>query len=471
MNLPFRLLTILFSAVLLVACGETKQASEPVETESLAPAPITIPQAEQIFDYAYPLVIMKISQDVMFTVPFGDKGTINDFMHFKRIAGPKERAVVLANRNTHYSVGWVDLSEGPVLFEIPDMGDRYYVMPLLDAWSNTFASLGSRTTGQGPQRYALTNQDWSGEAIRGYEHIISPTNMVWITGRIQADSHAEKEQVAALQDGLSLQSLDLARGLDDPFAAYKPEFAAIQVRKPVPFSLKMQADKYYDTFFAMWANNGSPIADQPIVDMMEPAGISRGTAKFAELSPEVQAVLAAALKSKQEQYLKAFYEGSAQTEPWIFNIDPNMGNWGTEYERRAYWSMWGLGANIAQDAVYGVTQLDQDMQALNGQNVYKIHFEPDTLPPTNAFWSVTLYDEEGYMEPNDHDCYDHGSNHDLAVNDDGSIELIMSHEKPASAKNWIPAPKENFKILLRIYWPDEKVLKGEWNLPAVKRLK
>jgi len=416
MNRAINILASILISSCLLACQSETVRKDGKTTAEIISAPITLEQSELIFDYAYPQVIMKISQDVMFTVPFREKGRHNRFIHFKRLAGPKNQAVVLGNRNTHYSVGWVDLSHGPVIFEIPDMGNRYYVMPLLDGWTNTFESLGSRTTGQNPQKYLIVNSEWSGEVPDGIVKIVSPTNMVWITGRIQADSPQDSEAVAKLQDGLKLMPYAEYQGGETLHAQYKPGFKAIRVRKPVPYSLKMSPRAYYDTFFEMWPSNPSPMRDSVMLELMAKIGATPGIKSFANLPPEAQDILAMGLKSKQQAYLDAFYSGSEQSEPWIFNLDPRMGNWENEYERRAYWGMWGLGTNIAKDAVYGVTQLDQELNPLNGQNIYRVHFAPGTTPPTQAFWSVTLYDIDGYIEANEYDRHALGSNHDLSYN-------------------------------------------------------
>ena len=174
-------------------------------------------ESELIFDYAYPLVLMQITQDLMFTVPFRDKSHPNQFIMFNELAKPKNQAVVLGNRNTLYCVGWVDLEKGPVVFEIPNMGKRYYVMPLLDAWTNTFASFGSRTTGQGAQKYLLVQKGWQGDAVEGYTTIEIPTSMVWITGRIQADSTEDALVAAKLQEKYVLKTLLEHKTGEDPY--------------------------------------------------------------------------------------------------------------------------------------------------------------------------------------------------------------------------------------------------------------
>ena len=137
------------------------------------------------------------------------------------------------------------------------MGKRYYVMPLIDAWTNTFKSIGSRTTGQKAQKYFIVNNRWSGKVPKGYKKVVSPTNMVWITGRIQADNDKDALVANKLQDKYVLENYSKKLTGVDPYKDYKPDFKAIWVRKPVPYSLKMDAEDFYDTFFKQWAYNDS----------------------------------------------------------------------------------------------------------------------------------------------------------------------------------------------------------------------
>ena len=460
-----RLVVYVLISVGVLACSDSRTPAA-----YLSDATITGLEAERIYDYAYPLVLMQITQDLMFTVPFRDKSHPNKFIMFNELAKPENRAVVLGNRNTLYCVGWVDLSKGPVVFEIPDMGDRYFVMPLLDAWTNTFASLGSRTTGQEAQKYLLVLEGSDYEEVEGYTTIVAPTSMVWITGRIQADSPSDAEAAAKLQQQYVLMTYEEKAHGVDPFLDYEPTYAAWQVRKPVPYSLEMSADDFYNEFFDAWRANAPASEDAEMMMLLERAGIVRHeTREFDRLDDTTQAQLAAALTNKQAGYLDAFYKGEAQTDAWIFNVE-RMGTWGIDYARRAYWAMWGLGANLVEDAVYGVSQLDADLQQMTGNELYRIHFDAGDLPPTNAFWSVTTYDNEGYLEENKFDRYSLGNNHDLTYNADGSLDIYLSNVRPAGVNNWTPTPVEEFKVLLRIYWPDEKVLAGEWSLPPIHRV-
>jgi len=449
----------------LVGCSRSEERQPYLEY-----AAITGEQAEQIFDYAYPLVLMQITQDLMFTVPFRDRGYPNKFIMFNELAKPENQAVVLGNRNTLYCVGWVDLSRGPVVFEIPDMGERYFVMPLLDAWTNTFASLGSRTTGQAAQKYLVVLEGSDYEEVEGYTTIVSPTSMVWITGRIQADSPSDADKAALLQNQYVLMTHEESQSGIDPFADYEPSYAAWQVRKPVPYSLDMSAEDFYNEFFDAWQANAPANDDAEMVGLLERAGIIRfDTRDFAKLSDSSKSQLTAALTNKQISYLDAFYRGEAQTDIWTFNVE-RMGTWGVDYARRAYWAMWGLGANLVEDAVYGVSQLDADLNQMMGGELYRIRFEANELPPTKAFWSVTTYDNEGYLEENAFDRYSLGSNHDLSYNADGSLEIYLSNVRPQGVANWTPTPVDEFKVLLRIYWPTDDVLAGAWSLPPIQRV-
>ncbi|MDC1105557.1 DUF1254 domain-containing protein [Prolixibacteraceae bacterium] len=454
--------SLFMMSLLIVGCATTspKHQDKPTITEQ---------EAVQIFDYAYPLVIMSLSQDLMLKNPFRPHQKPNSLILFTQLAQPKNKAVVLGNRNTLYTVGWIDLSRGPVVFIFPDMEKRYFVMPLIDAWTNTFKSIGSRTTGQGGKKYFLVNAEFKGDTPEGFERIVCPTNMVWLTGRIQADNEEDSKKAAALQAEYKLMTHKEYMGGENPFNDWKAQYSAIKIRKPVPYSLKMKAKEFYDLFFKMYSNNMPLPFDGEMTTLLKRAGIDRSEIiSFKQLNPANQMVLSSVLEMQQEKYLKDFYKGSSQKEPWIFNRT-EMGIWGDDYTKRAYWAVWGLGANLVQDAVYGVTQLDSKLEVLNGENVYKIHIPKGGEPDVGAFWSITSYNLEGYLEANDVNRYATGSNMPVVYNEDGSLDIYLSSMQPKGVEkyNWIPTPKEDFKILFRMYWPKKTVLDGMWKLPLI----
>lgn len=451
-----KLILFVFMVTLISSCNTKKKA-------------LTSEQANSFYDYAYPLVMMKISQDVMLSSPLRKGDQLNKFIMFRKLAQPENTAVVLGNRNTLYCVGWVDLSSGPVLFEIPDMGKRYYVMPLIDAWTNTFESFGSRTTGQKAQKYFLTLEDYAGEIPDGYTRVSCPTSMVWITGRIQADNDKDALEVNKLQDQYVLKPYAVSLGQKNILADYKPSFQAMKVKKPVPFSLAMDAKLFFNTFFGMINKNHPLKSDKNFLKdypFMEEEFLS-----FNKLSEANQNILSEAVEERKAYFLDVFYKGSKQTSAWYFKIE-DMGSWGTNYYRRAYFAVWGIGANIPKDAVYGVSQLDGELNQLVGENIYKISFPKNGTPNVGGFWSITAYNNDGYLEHNTTNRYASGSNMPLTYNDDGGLDLYLSANKPQGVHeyNWIPTPKGTFKILFRMYWPKESILDGTYQLPNIEKI-
>jgi hypothetical protein len=428
--------------------------------------------AQTLADYAYPFVIMKISRDLMLNSGLRQKTTDNHLILFKQLARPENTAVVLGNRDTLYTVDWIDLSKGPVAFSIPDMGDRYYVMPLLDAWTNTFKSLGSRTTGQDAQHYILYRKGDARPTVPGYEPIEAPTSMVWLTGRIEVQGDDDLSAAQDIQSQYKVITFAQALTGTDPFGDVEPKFIGADIGLPVPYSLKMSAEEYYNTFFEMLRINPPLDADQSFVEAVSKNLFDMGSVDaFSDIESSVQKLLGAGLKQQQDYLQATFTEGSAQETPWILNKQ-EMGTWGVDYSTRAYWAVWGLGANLVEDAVYGVTQLDADLQQLSGKNRYEMRFEAGDIPQVRGFWSLTAYDIEGYLEENQWKRYQVGQNYNIQTDDDGSLRIVLSSDKPGdiNEENWLPIPKGDFKLLFRMYWPEPSVLAPSYELPPIARI-
>jgi len=192
---------------------------------------------------------------------------------------------------------------------------------------------------------------------------------------------------------------------------------------------------------------------------------------FTELDKNTKDVLSTGLLAKQKKFLKIFYASKEQKSSWDFKIQ-EMGTWDTNYYRRAYYAVWGIGANILQDAVYGTSQLDADLEQLNGNSTYKLSFPAGKTPEVGGFWSTTAYNNEGFLTPNGQNRYSIGSNMPLVFNKDGSLEIYLSADKPKGAPNynWVPTPKGTFKVLFRMYWPKESILNGSYSLPNIEKL-
>ena len=149
-----------------------------------------------------------------------------------------------------------------------------------------------------------------------------------------------------------------------------------------------------------------------------------------------------------------------------------LGSYGSRYLERAVAARMGLGASVAADTFYPYTELDSMGQILNGNRAYVLHFSPGQTPPVHAFWSVTLYDNRHFFVPNRLGRFALGGRDSLTYNPDGSLDIYLSTEVlPGTPEsNWLPAPKADFNLILRAYWPEPAVLEGRWLPPPVRPL-
>jgi hypothetical protein len=152
-------------------------------------------------------------------------------------------------------------------------------------------------------------------------------------------------------------------------------------------------------------------------------------------------------------------------------ITETMGVYGNDYFRRAVVALAGLGANPVEDAIYPVLVADADGSPLSGGQDYVLHFEADKLPPAAAFWSVTMYDAEGYQAPNELDRFAIGDRDPLVYNRDGSLDLYLQQGNPGPEReaNWLPAPPGPLRITMRLYAPKPEALDGRWSPPPVRK--
>ena len=154
-------------------------------------------------------------------------------------------------------------------------------------------------------------------------------------------------------------------------------------------------------------------------------------------------------------------------------LTDKMGRYGTDYLFRSIIALVGLGSNLPEDAVYPITRVDAEGKPLTGANRYVIRFAKGQLPPVGAFWSVTMYNSKQAFVENPINRYVIGDRDKLKFDDDGSLTLYVQHESPGKDKesNWLPAPKDEFNLVMRLYWPKKEILDGTWKPPAVERVK
>lgn len=459
------------TAILLTALSVALSAS--VITPSFAQE-ISASQADEIakeaYVYFYPLLSMDVTRQQM-TVGQG-RTPANRFHQMRAFPTAEFREVVRSNFDTLYSSGWLDLSNGPVVVSTADTAGRYYMLPMLDLWSDVFAVPGKRTTGTKAAKFAVVPPGWSGTLPAGVERIDSPTAYVWIVGRTQTNGPKDYEAVHRVQDGYGIEPLK--GGAMPKHAAVKNIYQADPKAAPLDQVNSMPAATYFPYATELMKLNPPHITDQPIVARMKRLGIVAGESfDFAKASPVVRSALQAAPKAGLAAMKERYPKLTPPVNGWVFNTD-TMGVYGTYYLKRAIIAMVGLGANLPEDAVYSTNVADAEGQPMTGDKKYVLHFDKKDLPPVDAFWSLTMYDEAGFQVANTLDRFAIGDRDALKFNADGSLDLFIQAESPGTDKesNWLPAPKSGaLGITLRLYGPRPAALDGTWVPPAVRRVK
>jgi hypothetical protein len=444
--------------------------------------PILGQQAREIgteaYIYGYPLVTMEMTRRVMtnVAVPTGTRGPMGQFHNMRRYPDASFHDVTAANADTLYSVAWLDLSKEPYVLSIPDAHDRYYLMPLLSAWTNVFEDPGKRTTGTRAQTYAITGPNWMpGPLPAGVTRYKSPTNLVWILGRTYCTgTPRDYQDVHAFQNRLGLVPLSkYGKPYTPPRGTVDP---TIDMKTPVRDQVnRMDASAYFKLMAELMKSNRPAPEDAPIVNRMAKIGLIPGRDfDIGKLDPAIADELRAAPKAALERIVQHRNSVGTSINGWSI-ATKNMGTYGTAYLDRAAVAMIGLGANLPQDAVYPMSEMDENGQPYIGTNHYLLHFAKGELPPVKGFWSLTMYDPDYFFVPNSLNRYTLSERNQLKYNPDGSVDLYLQSGNPGPehASNWLPAPRGKFVLCLRLYWPNEQppsILDGTWKPPAVQKV-
>jgi hypothetical protein len=431
----------------------------------------------EVYIYGYPLVTLEMTRRVTTNIadPAGLRAPVGQFAHARKYPPVAYRDVPGANADTLYSLAWLDLAKEPYILNIPDAEDRYFMMPMLDGWTDVFQAPGTRTTGTKAQTYAITGPHWKGELPKGVTQYKSATNMVWILGRTYASGTAQDyEKVHSFQDKLSLVPLSAyGKAYTPPKGKVDPDIDMKTSTKEQV--VKMDAAAYFKLLATLMKDNPPTVADAPMVAQMAKIGLVPGKDwDISTLDPTVAKGLAKAPEAALAKIMAHAPNAGKNVNGWI--ITTPTGVYGTNYLQRALLNWQGPGWNPPEDAVYPLARVDGQGKPLSGANKYVIHFAKGELPPVEAFWSLTMYDPEGFFVPNPLDRVDLSQRSNFKFNEDGSLDLYIQKDSPGKDKeaNWLPSPEGAFALFMRLYWPNEKapsILDGSWKPPAVRAVK
>ncbi len=424
--------------------------------------------------YGYSLVTMEMTRRVMTNVaaPKGTHAPMGQFLLMRSYPNASFRDVTAPNADTLYSTAWLDLTKEPYVLSLPDMHDRYFLMPMLSGWTNVFEVPGKRTTGTKAQSYVITGPSWKGKLPEGIKQLKAPTNMVWILGRTYCTGTPEDYKAChALMDKYQLVPLSAyGKPYTPPMGKVDPN---IDMKTAVRTQVhQMDAVAYFTLLAQLMMDNPPAAADAPHVAKMAAIGLVPGKAFDASKLPADVAKAVPGIA--QKKILGHFKDGGKLINGWVFTT--KAGTYGTDYLQRAFITAIGLGANRPQDAVYPTSEADAEGKPYSGANKYVMHFAKGQTPPAEGFWSITMYNAEYFFIDNPLNKYTVSPRNDLKYNADGSLDLYVQNESPGKDKeaNWLPAPKGKFVLMMRLYWPQEKnpsILDGTWTPPAVKAAK
>jgi hypothetical protein len=394
---------------------------------------------------------------------------MGQFLLMRTYPDAKFKDITAPNADTLYSTAWLNLAKEPYVLSLPDMGDRYFLMPMLSGWTNVFEVPGKRTTGTKAQAYAITGPSWKGTLPEGVKQLKAPTNMVWILGRTYCTGTPEDYKAChAIMDKYQLVPLSAyGKPYTPPVGKVDP---AIDMKTAVRDQVhKMDAGEYFTLLAKLMKDNPPAAADATMMANLAKIGLMPGEDFDASKLPADAAkeIPGAA----QEKIMGHFKSAGSDINGWIFTT--KAGIYGTDYLQRAFITAIGLGANRPQDAVYPTSEVDAEGKPYSGTNQYVMHFPKGQTPPADGFWSITMYNSAYFFVDNPLNKYTVSPRNELKYNADGSLDIYIQTESPGKDKeaNWLPAPRDKFILMMRLYWPKEQapsIIDGTWKPPAVK---
>ncbi|MFM6927258.1 MAG: DUF1254 domain-containing protein [Bdellovibrio sp.] len=451
-----------------VACASTQDQARatPQEIQELA---------KDVYIYAYPLVVASVAREVETAVPRAGerRAPLNHFAHMRVLPTDKFTAMASPNVDTLYSTAWLDVSQEPIILSIPESNGRYFMIPLLSAWTNVFAAPGVRTTGTQKAEYAITGPGWDGALPSNVKQIRAPTNIVWVLGRVYTKGPSDQERAYAFQDRLKLTPLSQFRKTVDEPSSFDFNLDVDAKTPPAEQVDRMDARNFFALFATELKKNPPSQDDRGLLQKMARLGIVPGKDfSYSRLNTESQRALNQGYFAGQERLIGLTRSGQARAiQGW--SVSRVLGAYGLDYDSRAVVAKIGLGANTKQDILYPRAVADSTGHTLNGGYKYVLRFSRNQLPPVNSFWSLTVYNSRQQLIKNDLSRYALSDRDKLKFNPDGSVDIFFQATNPGKGKesNWLPTPDgEDFNVIMRLYWPKQAALDGSWKVPGIQKV-
>ena len=464
-----RMITALLAAILLAGLlASGARGAEVTQAEARA-------IAKEAYIYGYPMVegyrtefaYFVDRQDPQFKAPW------NQIYNVPRVFTPADTAVLTPNSDTPYSFLGMDLRTEPIVLTVPMIDKRrYFSVQIIDLYTFNFDYLGSRTTGNDGGSFLITGPNWKGETPKGVKKVIrSETELLLAIYRTQLFDPSDLDNVKKVQAGYTVQPLSKFLGTPAPKAA-----AVIDFIKPLGHAEQKTSVEFFDILDFLLQFCPIDPSEKALRARFARLGIGVGR-RFdsGKLSPEIKTAIEQGMADAWADFAGFDKEVAAGkvTSGDVFGTRAYLKN---NYLYRMGAAVLGIWGNSKQEALYPIYYVDEAKQKLNGSNRYTLRFAPGRLPPVNAFWSLTMYKlPESLLAANPISRYLINSPMlpQLTKDADGGLTLYVQNESPGkdTESNWLPAPKEAFFVVLRVYWPKAEALDGSWTPPQVQQAK
>ncbi|MBP0594851.1 DUF1254 domain-containing protein [Paraburkholderia sp. LEh10] len=420
--------------------------------------------------FAYPLVLMGAMRDAAVGTGPG-QAPVNTLRHATALPPVGAHNPPTPGIDTLDSTAWLDVGDEPVIVALPASTGRYMDARALDMWTNVMWSTGaqitSRAAGIKAQTVAFAKPDWKGDLPKGVQRIDAPTRNIWLDVRIQSNGAHDLSAVRKLQRGIRVVPLSVYTG-DASAASVAPRSMpgdASAPGTPAEQVASLDAKGFFERVAQLLPDNPPSPADPHALKFLADLGVKPD--EPVALPASASDAIAGGLADGRVRI--ATPPGNMLTvNGWSWFGD-GVGSYGPDYALRAYAVYVQPGIGTKEDEERASVSLDSDGHALNGANRYVLHFEPNQVPPVRGFWSVTAYTKDGALGDSAPARASVGDKTGVRRNRDGSIDVTVSSVKPRKAANWLPAPRGDVQLVLRLYAPKPEASDGTWQPPAVVR--
>ena len=395
------------------------------------------------------------------------RAPLNHFTMLTDYIAPEQRSVACPNQDVVYGAGYAAFDISPVVIQVPDFGDRFWVYQIVDLRTDAFAQIG-KMYGTKPGFYLLTGPNWNGEIPKGITKVFRcSTNSAFVGPRIFQDDNTE--------DKKAIQGV-LQQVLMYPLSEFDGKLKSVDWHKlphqPGDMGGPRETqwvfpEKFFDELASVFAD-APPLAGEEaryeqVLSLLE----------IVKSNPTLKKAMIEAATEAEKELVEPLFEfrNFGLQLPHNWSTIANGANFGTDYLTRTATAKSNILVNAPVQAKYFYQDLDKNGGRLNGSNHYTVTFAKNQTPPVNGFWSLTLYSQYHFFVPNEINRFSVGTkNKGLKFNPDGSLTFYVQSDPPLPGQrnNWLPSPKgEDFSLFMRAYWPKDEVLNGSWTPPPV----